>query len=54
MRSNQSTESNSIESIKPKARRSILVKKNVFAGWEIGSDYKLEKIIGDGSYGEVA
>jgi mitogen-activated protein kinase 1/3 len=29
-------------------------KKNEFAGWEVGSDYKLIKIIGQGSYGSVA
>ena len=29
-------------------------KKNEFAGWEVGTDYQLNKIIGMGSYGSVA
>ncbi len=29
-------------------------KKNEFRGWEVGKDYKLIKILGQGSYGSVA
>ena len=29
-------------------------KKNKFEGWSVGSNYKLEKLLGEGSYGQVA
>ena len=43
-----------METKKPKGKRLFTKSKNDFAGWNTGSEYKLEKIIGGGSYGEVA
>ena len=33
---------------------SLGMKANKFKDWEIGSNYKCEKVLGSGSYGSVA
>jgi mitogen-activated protein kinase 1/3 len=37
-----------------KERKGIKLGANKFADWEVGAKYKIEKVIGQGSYGQVA
>lgn len=40
---------------KPAVRKNLFKpKKQLFDGWQIGKEYKLEKLLGSGSYGQVA
>jgi len=45
-----------MEQKKPSKREGVKLgsKKSDFKGWEVGNNYRCEKILGQGSYGQVA